>query len=180
MTSSQLGEKVDIGVASVAERVVRKMTRREVVLRGVVGAGATLAALTVGVRPSKAVTCVCGPTYNCSHWGWSCRSAGCPSGMFACQNISSNSCSCINGGKNTQGYCCLYPSGNWIACSGICCGNGGCNGYRICYDCQGNGCDKWCTCLSDVQCCECATPQDVHNEMIRLEQARAQELAGAR
>lgn len=182
MTSTQLMDKVDTGVATVAERIVRKMTRRDVVRRGVLGAGTALAALAVGVRPSKAetMTCTCGPTYRCDHWGWTCRTDGCPPGMYLCQNNSSNYCSCVNGHYNTQGYCCAYSTGYWVACNGICCGNGGCNGYRLCYDCTGNGCDHWCTCLGSLQCCQCATPEDAHEEQVRFERARVQELASMR
>jgi hypothetical protein len=182
MTSTQLGGKLDTGVATVAERIVRKMTRRDVVQRGVLGVGTVLAALTVGVRPSKAQTlsCSCGPTVRCDTYGWPCQTDGCPSGMYLCQNTQSNSCSCINHNYNVQGFCCLYGSGWWIACNGICCGNGGCNGYRLCYDCLGHGCDHWCTCLGSVQCCECATPEDARREQGRFEQARVRELAGVR
>jgi hypothetical protein len=180
MNSIHLGDKVDTSVAAVAERIVRKMTRRDVVHRGVLGAGTALAALAVGVRPAKAVTCQCGPTYNCSHWGWPCQADACPQGMYLCQNTQSDTCSCINGGHNSQGYCCEYASGWWVACSGICCGNGGCNGYRLCYDCTGRGCDKWCTCLGQINCCECATPEDAHREQARFERARVKELAGVR
>ena len=91
--------------------------------------------------------------------------------MSLCKNDASY-CSCKAGHYNTQGYCCVYSSGYWVACSGICCG-AACNGYKLCYDCKGNGCDKWCTCLSQTYCCQCLSAADA-----RAEQARVQELAG--
>jgi len=172
MTAAGLGDKIDTGVARVAERIARTMTRRDALRRGVLGGITGMAALAVGARPAMAVTCTCGPTYNCAHWGASCTCCGCPSGYVLCKNDGSY-CSCSGGHYNSQGYCCEYSSGYWVACNGICCGSG-CNGYRLCYDCKASTCQEWCTCLSQEFCCQCATPEEVAKE-----QARTQALAVA-
>lgn len=160
MTSTGVGDKLDARVASVAERVVRRITRRDALQRGVLGGAVGLAAFAIGERPAMAATCDCGPTYRCDHWGNGCPPNGCPTdGFVLCKNDGSY-CSCRGGGKNSQGYCCEYSSGYWVACSGLCKGHG----YKLCYDCKRSSCYYWCTCLSETLCCGCTTPEDARRE----------------
>lgn len=163
MGTRDVGGRFDSKVSSVAEGMLRRISRRDALRTGVLGSAGALAALAVGAKPAFAYTCDCGPTYRCSHYGHSCPANGCPSGYSLCSN---GSC------YNQQNYRCEWSSGYWTTCNGIC----GQYGYKICYDCVGpGGCYDWCTCLStDEFCCQCHTPEDVYAEM-----ARIKALAGA-
>jgi hypothetical protein len=187
MTWKQLGGQLDATVSMTAERTMRRLTRRDALRAAIVSGVAGIAAVTLGQSPAWASTpscssCpstgldryCCGPTYRCGHYGATCPSAGCPSGYSLCKNSSTAYCSCAQKHYNSQGYCCVYSSGSWIACNGA--GKFG-NGYYICYDCKGGpgGCNEWCTCLSACFCCNCTTPADV-----RAEQRRIQALQPAR
>jgi hypothetical protein len=163
MAPTDIGDKLDAGVANFAERLTRRMSRRDAVRTGILGGIAGMASLTLGAKPAQAVICECGPTYRCGHYGWPCPSSGCPSGMALCKE--GGSCSCNAGTYNQQGYCCTYSAGYWVACSGLCKGMG----YKLCYDCKGHGCDRWCTCLSSTICCSCTSAADVREEHKRLQ-----------
>lgn len=165
--SRDVGTKLDGQVAGIAERLVRRISRRDALRNGVLGGAGAVAAFAVGERPASAerARCYCGPTYHCGHWGNHCPEHGCPSdGFVLCKNDGSY-CSCRGGGTNTQGYCCEYASGYWVACGGLCNGYG----YRLCFDCKRTYCTYWCTCLSAVKCCGCTTPEDFHKEQARLQ-----------
>jgi hypothetical protein len=180
MSWNDIGTRVDKGVSAAAERMLRKLSRRDAMRVGVVGTVAGFAAVALGQRPAFASTpkcssCpgsgldayCCGPTYRCSHYGHTCPGAGCPSGYHACTPSS--------GCRNSQGEPCVYSSGNWVACNGA--GRFGA-GYFLCYDCVGpGGCYDWCTCLSECFCCNCTTPQDVRDEQKRLESMLAKQAA---
>jgi hypothetical protein len=150
------GDRFDARVGILAERVVRRVSRREA-LRGVVlGGSAGLAAVAVGQRPAMAAECNCGPTRRCA----GCPDVGCPEDYRLCKGSFTSDC------FNKQGYRCEWPQGTWIACMGA--GNG--YGYRICYDCIGKaGCSGWCTCLSGCICCHCQTIADVRAEQHRIQ-----------
>jgi hypothetical protein len=141
---------------SLAERVARRMSRRDALRRVVIGGTTGLAALAVGTSPAQAQTCTCGPTRRCAK----CPDVGCPSGYHLCKGSFSSDC------FNAQGYRCEWPSGNWIACMGL--GKG--LGYKVCYDCIGaSGCEGWCTCLTKCICCNCSSPADIRAEQHRLQ-----------
>jgi hypothetical protein len=162
-----MGDKFDARVGNIAERINRRMTRRDALRTAVLGGAASIAALTLGQKPALAVTCECGPTLHCAHYGHKCPTgSGCPSGYILCKNSSSAYCSCDQGHYNWQGYCCEYSSGTWIACSGL--GNG--HGYEVCSDCLGpkRECTYWCTCLSECICCDCNNSEDVRAEHKRI------------
>ena len=161
-----VGEKLDGHVAGIAERVVRTISRRDALRTGVLGGAGAVAALTVGERPASGATgCYCGPTYRCGHWGNPCPQHGCPTyGFVLCKNDGSY-CSCRGGGRNSQGYCCEYASGYWVACTGL--GRG--YGYKLCFDCKRNSCYFWCTCLSATKCRYCTSPADFHKEQARTQ-----------
>lgn len=146
---------VDERIGLVTERVVRKVNRRDVVRRMIVGGTTGLAALAVGARPALAASCDCGPTRRCAD----CPGAGCPPHHHLCKGSFTSNC------FNRQGYRCEWPSGSWIACMNL--GKG--LGYKVCYDCIGHGgCKDWCTCLSECICCGCSTPADIKAEQRRL------------
>jgi hypothetical protein len=169
----QLAQKMDVGVANVSERFMRKVSRRAALRTGVLSGVTTIAALAAGEGVAKACKtesgCNCGPTYRCDHWGWGCPQNGCPSGMSICKNGSSYSCSCDNGGYNVQGYCCEYACGYWITCTGQ--GKG--YGFQICYDCKGHGCEYWCTCLSVCQCCQCTNAREFRKVQAQIQARNA-------
>jgi hypothetical protein len=149
---------LDDRIAAVTERVARTVSRRDALRRVVVGGTTGLAALAIGSSPALAVTCVCGPTRRCSN----CPAVGCPPRHHLCKGSFTSKC------FNDQGYRCEWPSGSWIACTGL--GKG--LGYKVCYDCIGpGGCRKWCTCLSACICCGCASPADIRAEQHRLQHA---------
>jgi hypothetical protein len=152
----QTGERVDTRVGDLAERVVRRVSRRDALRRVLVGGTAGLAALAVGERPALAQDCYCGPTRRCRR----CRDHGCPHGHRLCKGSFTSTC------FNDQGYRCEWPHGTWIACMGI--GKG--YGYRVCYDCiSKSGCHHWCTCLGTCVCCDCKTAADVRAEQHRIQ-----------
>jgi|SRR5215469_8325433 len=167
MSWSGLGDKFDRSVGRVTERVNRRLTRRDALRTAVLGGAASVAAVTLGQKPALAVDCQCGPTPRCNRYDSSpCpKTPGCPTGFKLCKNRSDQFCSCINGHGNTAGSCCLWSSGNWIACTGL--GSG--HGYKVCSDCvRHNGCSRWCTCLSNCVCCTCTTAEDIRREQLRL------------
>jgi hypothetical protein len=158
------GASLDTRIGGVAERAVRRLSRRDALRGAVVGGTAGLAALSLGQSPAearaKAKVCVCGPTRRCS----GCPGTGCPHGKHLCKGSTSSNC------FNRQGYRCEWPNGTWIACMNI--GNG--YGYKICYDCIGkSGCKDWCTCLSQCICCHCMTVTDLRAEQHRIQSEAA-------
>jgi hypothetical protein len=157
MSWKQTGERLDARVGEMAERIVRRVSRRDA-LRGVMLTGtASLAALAVGESPASASGCMCGPTRRCR----GCPELGCPHGYRLCRGSFTSNC------FNKQGYRCEWPQGTWIACMGI--GKG--FGYRVCYDCIGHsGCSDWCTCQGACVCCGCQTIADVRAEQQRIQQ----------
>lgn len=186
MSWTQFGTRLDTRVAGVAERTVRRMSRRQALRTAVVGGAAGLAAVAIGQRPAFAVTCDCGPTARCS----ACPAFGCPSGYSLCKygtgsgehphccNSKRQSTSqCCNTAICSCGFCgCAWPSGQWVACTGLGLGHG----YEICYDClkgnNGTNCGSWCTCLGGCICCKCTTPQQVRMEAKRIQEiVQAQE-----
>ncbi len=149
-----------------SEAFARAISRRGFVQKGVKGAFATIAGLSIGslinVKSAFAVTCTC-------HWacGRQCSSIGtgtysqyCPSGCSTC--VPSSGCyNCTVGGANL----CPYSDGSWTSCTGL----GTCQaGYRICRDCTCGSCNNACTVLSSVICGNCCSPQQVEAEMRRL------------
>lgn len=157
MRLTTLGTRLDTRVGDLAERASRGMTRRQVMRTAVVGGATGIASLSIGVNPALA-SCAsnCGPTRRCSN----CQSHNCPSGYSLCKGCST--CNCFN----NQGYRCEYPSGYWIACSGL--GRG--YGYETCLDCiRGGNCSGWCTCLTACSCCQCQSPEDVVAEQKRMQ-----------
>jgi hypothetical protein len=160
MSWRTLGSTFDGAVGSLAERTARGLTRRQAVRTMVIGGASGIGALSIGVEPAWADACTnnCGPTKRCS----GCPGNGCPGGYSLCKGCST--CNCFN----SQHYRCEWPSGSWMACSGL----GRCRGgYEICYDCIGSGgCHNWCTCLSECLCCNCCTPDEVKAEQQAIQQ----------
>src|ERR1700684_1931828 len=156
MSIKRLPASLDARIGTMAERVVRRVSRRDA-LRGVgLGGTAGVAALALGQRPAWAATCECGPTRRCAR----CPEVGCPSGYHLCKGSFTSNC------FNNQGFRCVWPQGEWIACMNI--GKG--FGYRVCYDCiNKSGCKDWCTCLSECICCDCETAHDVKSEQHRIQ-----------
>ncbi|HBW18397.1 MAG: hypothetical protein ACLPN6_05645 [Streptosporangiaceae bacterium] len=156
MSWTGLGGSLDARVGALAERAMRRISRRDALRGAVVGGTAGLAALTLGERPALAESCDCGPTRRCA----GCPDIGCPGGYSLCKG--SFSSDCFNG----QGYRCEWPQGTWIACMNA--GKG--YGYKVCYDCINHaGCKDWCTCLSECICCDCASVRDIRAEQHRLQ-----------
>lgn len=159
---SNLINEADRVVGIWTEELARKVDRRHILVKGIRGLAASVAAVSVGsfaeVKQVFAVTCTCNwirkqvncPSHCCCPTG-----AGCPSGCSFC--TSSDSC----------GGWCIYPDGCWTSCNSFCtCGYG----YKLCCDCKCNSCSGYlCTCLSQVICCQCCTPADVEAEMSRLQ-----------
>jgi len=158
MAWKKLGESFDTRIASAAEQVTRRITRRNALRTALVGGAIGISELAIGQSPAWADACTanCGPTRRCS----GCPSAGCPSGYSLCRGSSTSTC------FNSQGYRCEWPSGEWVACSGL--GSFG-HGIKICYDCiHGSACASWCTCLSACICCNCVSAADIKAEQQRL------------
>jgi hypothetical protein len=156
MSRKHLAATVDARIGTMAERVVRRMSRRDALRGAIVGGTASVAALALGQLPAEAATCTCGPTRRCAH----CPEVGCPSGYHLCKGSFTSDC------INKQGFRCEWPSGTWIACMGR--GKG--YGYKVCYDCiNKSGCANWCTCLSECICCECETTRDIRAEQRRIQ-----------
>ena len=152
------GEQFDARVGELAERVVRRVSRRDALRNTLIGGATGIAALAVGERPALAEACVCGPTKRCND----CPDRGCPKTHHLCKGSFTSDC------FNRQGYRCEWPQGTWIACMGL--GKG--YGYKVCYDCIGKGgCHWWCTCLSTCICCNCRTGKDVKAEQHRIQLA---------
>jgi hypothetical protein len=157
MSRTRVPASFDARIGAIAERVVRKLSRRDALRGVVVGGTAGLAALALGERPAWAQECDCGPTRRCD----GCPGVGCPPGYHLCKGSYHGNC------FNSQGYRCEWPSGFWIACMNL----GGGLGYKICYDCINHtGCPNWCTCLSTCICCHCRDARDVRAEQHRLQE----------
>jgi hypothetical protein len=160
MSLKRLPASIDTHIGTIAERVVRRMSRRDALRRAVVGGTAGIAALALGQLPAEAATCTCGPTRRCAR----CPGIGCPSGYHLCKGSFTSNC------FNKQGFRCEWPSGTWIACMNV--GRG--YGYKVCYDCiNSSGCQDWCTCLSECICCHCETVRDLRAEQQRIQSADA-------
>jgi hypothetical protein len=156
MSLTAAGRRLDTRIAAMAERTIRRISRRDALRGTVVSGTAALAALSLGERPALAENCACGPTRRCA----GCRGVGCPAGYSLCKGSSSSDC------FNKQGYRCEWPNGTWIACMNA--GRG--YGYKVCYDCKNhNGCKDWCTCLSECICCKCASVADIRAEQHRIQ-----------
>ena len=188
MAWNNFGARLDTGVAGVAERTLRRVSRRQALRAAVVGGAASVATMAMGQRPALAAadkcSANCGPTARCK----SCPQVGCPKGYSLCRfgngkngthsNCCNNAhhagccnspcCSCSNG--VTCKCPCVYPNGYWVACSGL--GSFG-HGYELCQDClkgnNGKNCGSWCTCLSACICCNCTTPHQVRAEAKRVQ-----------
>ncbi len=160
MARKHLGERFDDGVGDLAERVSRRLSRRAAMRTVFVGGAAGLAALTLGENPASATTFDCGRTPRCSGCA-----GNCPSGYSLCKGSSTGNC------FNKEGFRCEWPSGSWVAASGF----GKCNeGFYLCYDCIGpGGCYDWCTCLSNLICGNCCTPEELREEQKRIQQELA-------
>ncbi len=65
MSWKRTGEQFDARIGQLAERVVRRVSRRDALRGAVLGGTAGLASLAVGERPALADACVCGPTRHC-------------------------------------------------------------------------------------------------------------------
>lgn len=158
MAWNQFGSSFDTRVSQLTERAVRRMSRRKALRTVFVGGAAGIAAISVGETPAFADECShnCGPTPRCSR----CRPAECPHGYILCKGSPTGDC------FNKEGYRCEWPSGMWIACTGL--GHG--YGYKICKDCIfRHRCHDWCTCLTECLCCDCKTAADFKHEQYRLE-----------
>ena len=168
----KLGQKFDSRVARLSEGLARRMSRRHMLRRVIIGGATSIAALSLGQRPALAESCQCGPTYRCNQYGHHCPAYRCPNGYQVCKNRQGEYCSCSQGHYNQQGYCCEYASGRWVACGGL--GRG--RGYRMCYDCvrrhpvKHAPCTTWCTCLTECICCHCTTAEEVRSELSRIRQ----------
>jgi hypothetical protein len=159
-------EKLDKRTSILAEGIARSLSRRQVLVTTVKGTVATVAAATLGIlvdlKTAFAITCDChwyDGIVGCPNYG-ACNSGGpgaCPSGCSYC--TSADVC------RDSKGYYCGYSDGWWVSCTGF----GQCgNGYKICSDCKCTTCSYVCTCLSNVICSGCCTPQQVEAEMRRL------------
>jgi hypothetical protein len=164
MAWRQFGSGFDARVSQMTERATRKISRRNMMRTVVVGGAASIAAVSLGEMPASAIdSCAgnCGPTPRCSV---GCPANGCPSGYSLCKGSSTGTC------FNKEGYRCEWPSGQWIACTGL--GHG--YGYEACEDCKGpGGCKDWCTCLTSCICCQCLTHEDFKKEQLRIQQLAA-------
>jgi hypothetical protein len=161
MTWRQLGSAFDARISQMTERATRRMSRRNVLRTAFVGGAASIAAISIGETPALALDsqCAanCGPTRRCTA---ECHRHGCPNGYMRCKGSFTSNC------FNNQGYRCEWPTGQWIACTGL--GHG--NGYKICKDCIGpGGCPDWCTCLTTCLCCHCTTAADFKKEQQRVQ-----------
>ena len=142
----------DTQISLLTEDVVRKVSRRQALIRGVKGMSAVVAGLSVGslIRTEEAfAACSCSCTYpgcgHCSCRGKTCPFNGCPSGCIQCTST------------DCPGTSCIYGDANWICCFG--CGQG--SGFYRCWDCRCTGCGTLCGCKSGCLCSGCRTAEDV-------------------
>ncbi len=161
-------EDFDNNLSILTESMARALNRRKFFTGAIKGVIATVAGVAggtlVNVREAFAITCTCSWAnnhVNCSEHG-GCTNNGwdCPSGCSLC--TTSSGCGTI----------CKYQNGLWTSCTGL----GPCGtGFRICTDCNCNGCSYICTCLSSCACCSpcCHSPTDVAAEMRRLRGQRS-------
>jgi hypothetical protein len=166
-------DSADRAVNLAAEDIARRLTRRRVVSRGVKGAAALVAGLSVGgfagVRSAFASNCLCSCDFpgcgECSCKGKSCPANGCPSGCVSCIST------------DCPGSGCIYSDGTWVCCTG--CGRCGL-GYYSCWDCRCLTCNDACGCKTDCRCAGCCSPAQVKEEMARdaaLARASTKDLA---
>jgi len=163
MAWRQFGSSFDARVSQMTERASRRMSRRNILRTVFVSGAASIAAISIGETPARASDCAgnCGPTPRCRN----CRPTECPHGYILCKGSPSSDC------FNKEGYRCEWPSGMWIACTGL--GHG--YGYKICKDCiLPHRCPDWCTCLTECLCCNCKTAADFKEEQRRQMLASAQ------
>ena len=154
----------DTKMSHLTEDVARRLSRRQVVLRGVKGLAASLAAVSAGgafaVRDAFGRTTACGCVYpgcgRCSCRGLTCPSTGCPSGCYIC---TSGDC------PNTA---CIYSGGSWVD-SNCSCGRCG-YGYYRCYDCRCTSCSRLCGCRSICLCSGCCAQDEIQEQMVRDEE----------
>ncbi len=170
MTWKDVGTNLDSRVGTIAERVNRRLTRRNALRAGIVSSVAGLAAIASGESPAAAYPYSpgCGPTKYCSGCPYP---QGCPSGYELCKQSSlcgtPPSKGGVGGGSaNNQGYWCEWLGGIWESANNL--GHG--LGYTLCYDCVSSpideaACDTWCTCPSACICCNCQTIAEVRAEM---------------
>lgn len=157
-------ERTDRKLNLVTEDVVRAVSRRELVFKGLRGLAAAAAGVSVGslvgVKDAFGRTaCTCSCSYpgcgQCGCEGKTCPTNGCPSSCKICR-----SSDCASG--------CPYADGNWICCNG--CGVCG-FGYYVCYDCRCptcstcSGCSHKCGCKSGCLCSGCCSAAEVAAEM---------------
>ena len=149
-----MSNAIDRKMGLVSESLVRRISRRRVLSKGLRGAVATAAGLAVGqgfgLRGAEAFCAPCdwAMGVNCSNTRPCPAAGGCPSGCRRCVS-----------GSPTYGCSgwCPFSYGQWVNCNGL--GYG--YGYTVCTDCDCNyrssgapaDCGNLCTCLS--QCINC-------------------------
>jgi hypothetical protein len=151
-------DTLDKHISNIAESMARRVNRRRVITRGIKGGFALVAGLALGqlsnLKEAFAVTCTCNwaggsGNANCPNVG-GCPAQGCPSGCSIC--TTSSGCGTI----------CNYASGFWVSCTGL----GSCGkGYRLCRDCNCNGCNYICTCLSATICNFCCSKKELEESL---------------
>lgn len=160
---NEFADEADRRLSELSEDVARKLSRRQVLRKGVKGAVAAVAVLafggTAGVRGAVASSLVsCGCSYpgcgHCSCRGKTCPSGGgCPSGCYVCKKTT-----CPN-------TACIYNTGSWIDADCPCgiCGYG----YFRCYDCRCTSCSRLCGCRSWCLCSGCCRPEELGHQLER-------------
>lgn len=153
------------------EELARRLSRRQLLFKGITGFAATTAAVTLGtltnVIPVSAA-CTCNwigglGNANCPNVGGCTPSVSvCPSGCNIC---TCSACGCNPCGNPATCFC-PWTGGQWVSCSNLgTCGNG----YELCTDCMCTTCSNYkCTCRSNCICCGCCSPKDVVAEMHKL------------
>jgi len=143
-------------VGNATEGLARRLSRRQVMFRGMKGVAGATAAIAVGslagAKNAFAVTCTCG--YACGQACSGCPSnGGCPTSYAICTSP------CAYGN-------CPWSTGEWVSCTG--CGQGS-GSYRVCTDCRLIGhsckCPEVCTCLSGCLCLGCGSPSEMQADM---------------
>jgi hypothetical protein len=154
----------DTKTSHLTEDVARRISRRDIVLKGVKGMAASVAALSVGgmaaARGAFALVNSCACSYpgcgSCSCLGYTCPSTGCPSACRICTSV------------DCPGTQCIYSGGSWIVQNCVC-GHGG-YGYYRCYDCRCTSCSRLCGCRSMCFCAGCRSAADVRAQIARDEE----------
>src|SRR5215218_5285063 len=155
---SKLLIRTDKKVSFLSEDLARKLSRKQLMVRGVKGFAAVAAGASVGslvrVKDAFAANCTCSCDYpgcgNCSCRGKICPNNGCPSGCTLCKAGDCDSCP--------------YSNASWVCCTG--CGVCGL-GWYVCYDCKCPGCGSLCGCKTDCRCSGCCSPAEVKAEMAK-------------